>query len=122
MNDLISTRSSSELEELLGLRSKLQMNIKTRRLSSADQRMVLFAGQPIGIIQRRPGTMFWYSPARTVPFYNIIDASISLVGEVFYAGANGGREAVEELLRNAKEAAAKVRGRFEDEDYPEGLA
>ncbi|HEC61796.1 MAG TPA: hypothetical protein ENI27_06020 [bacterium] len=114
-----TTQNSSELEELLGLRARLQANIKTRRLSSVDQRMVLFAGQPVGIIQRRPGSMCWFSTARTLPFYSIADAAISLVGEVFHAGANGGREAVEELLQNAKEAAAKVSARLDDEDAPE---
>ena len=114
-----TTQNSSELEELLGLRTRLLANIKTRRLSSVDHRMVLFAGQPVGIIQRRPGTMYWFSTTRTLPFYSIADAAVSLVGEVFQAKEIGGQEAVEELVANAKRAAGQLESKLADEDYPE---
>ncbi len=117
-----TTQNSSELEELLGLRAQLLANIKTRRLSNVDQRMVLFAGQPVGIIQRRKGTMHWFSTARTWPFYSIADAAISLVGEVFHAKESGGQAAVEQLVANAKRTAGQLEVKLEDEDYPEDPA
>ena len=117
-----TTQNSSELEELLGLRAQLLANIKTRRLSSVDHRMVLFAGQPVGIIQRRPGTMHWFSTASPWPFCSISDAAISLVGDIFQAKESGGQAAVEELVANAKLAAGQLKVKLEDEDYPDDPA
>ena len=114
--------SPSQLQELMGARARLLEKTQTRRLASADERIVIFGGQPVGIIQRRPGAMLWFSTARTWPFGSIADAALSIVGEVFQAKAEGGMPAVYVLIAAARAAAGQLAEKLKDEDYPESVA
>jgi len=97
-----------DLSELLGARARLLEKVKTVKLADADKRLVLFQGEPVGVIRRQTGKMLWFSPKRFWPYYSINDAALSLVGDLCKARIEGGMPAVRKLLGQARQEARRL--------------
>ena len=104
------------LSELMGVRARILSKTTTKRLSSTDRRLVCFDGQPVGVIQRRPGSMQWFSPKRRVPFYSHTDAAMSIVADLFLARRDGGMPAVTAMIEAAHAEAAEMDRAIEEMD------
>ena len=112
--------TTQELEQLLGQREYLLENIKTLRLANSGQRLVLFHGSPLGIVQRPPGRMYWISPKRWAPFWSLADAAIDVVSFCWKAYELGGMPALRKQIAAAKAEAERLGAEIEAEDF-EGL-
>jgi hypothetical protein len=112
--------TTQELEQLLGQREHLLANIKTLRLAHSGQRLVLFHGSPLGIVQRPPGRMYWISPKRWAPFWSLADAAVDCVGWCWKAYELGGMPALRKQIAAAKAEAERLGAEIEAEDF-EGL-
>ncbi len=106
-----------DFSDLMGMRAQLLSQTKTKRLVSSDRRLVTFKGHPVGVIQRRPGTMLWFSPKRRVPYTSRADAAMSIVADLFLARRDGGMPAVAALIASAQaEVAALEASALENDD------
>ena len=104
------------LSELMGVRARILSKTTTKRLSSTDRRLVCFEGQPVGVIQRRAGTMLWFSPRRRFPYTSRADAAMSIVADLFLARRDGGMPAVVALIEAAHAEAAEMDRAIEEMD------
>ncbi len=106
-----------ELEQLQGQRERLLANIKTLRLAHSGQRLVLFQGAPLGIVQRPPGRLYWISPKRWAPFWSLADAAVDVVGFCWKAYELGGLPALRKQIAAAKAEAERLGVEIEAEDF-----
>ena len=83
------------------------------KLADCGSRLVLLARQPVGVIKRRPGTLAWWSLARKwPPYWSINDAALSIVGDLFEAGQEGGMSAVWGRVAQARAEAIQLGARI----------
>ena len=111
-----------DLAELLGMRTQLLAKVSTVKLADADKRLVLFGGEPVGIIRRQSGKMLWFSSKRFWPYYSINDAALSLVGNLYKAKIEGGMPAVRKLLAGARKEAIQLGARLQALELEEAEA
>jgi hypothetical protein len=109
--------TTQELERLLGQREHLLENIKCLRLAHSGQRLVLFHGAPLGIVQRPPGRMYWISPKCWAPFWSLADAAVDVVGFCWRAYELGGLPALRKQIASAKAEAERLGIQIEAEDF-----
>lgn len=109
--------TSEEFQQLFGQRQALLAKIKCRRLAHSGQRLVVFLGVPLGVVQRRG--MTWVSPNDWLPFYSLADASISVIGWTWHSWEEEGSEGVRRQIAAVREQAAWLGVVVDRQDWPE---